>query len=72
MEIIQEEYQKKNEISSMTTYVARERITIRDMLKELKLQSAYFAVLINGSRASPDDIVNKDDKITILPKIAGG
>ncbi|MHA1368707.1 MAG: MoaD/ThiS family protein [Promethearchaeota archaeon] len=49
-----------------------EKKTVRDLLKELKLENAYLAVLVDGEKAELDDEIVEGQKIIILPKIAGG
>ena len=46
--------------------------TVKELLKELKLEAKFFALLVNGKRAPLEQILETDDQITILPKIAGG
>lgn len=46
--------------------------TVASVLKALKLEDRFFAVLLNEKRAKLDDEVKPTDKLTILPKIAGG
>ena len=46
--------------------------TVSELLKELKLEDAYLAVLVDGEKAELTDMVDETQKIIILPKIAGG
>jgi sulfur carrier protein ThiS len=45
---------------------------VKDLLKELNLEGKYFGILINGKKASEDDIIKETDSVVILPHIAGG
>ncbi len=64
--------QKLNEASSMTTYRAKDKQNIQSILNKLNLQEKYFTVLVNGELAKNNTIIEKNDKILVLPKIAGG
>ncbi len=46
--------------------------TVADLLKELNLEDAFLAVLVDGKKAELTDEINETQKIIILPKIAGG
>nr|MDO8119587.1 MoaD/ThiS family protein [Candidatus Sigynarchaeota archaeon] len=46
--------------------------TVADLLKELNLEDAFLAVLVDGRKAELNDEINENQKIIILPKIAGG
>jgi sulfur carrier protein ThiS len=46
--------------------------TVADLLKELKLEDAFLAVLVDGEKADVKDELKEGQKIIILPKIAGG
>lgn len=61
-----------NKTSNITVYRARNTQTVQDMLQRLDLQTNYFAVLINGKKASPLDEIKTNDDVIVLPKIAGG
>jgi sulfur carrier protein ThiS len=65
--------EKQKEISGIQTYkVISDQITVKQLLKELKLEHKFFAILVNGKRVELDSIIEKDAEIVILPKIAGG
>jgi sulfur carrier protein ThiS len=68
----QEEIVKLNDTSSMTTYRVRSPQTVYDVLKKLNLESKNFAVLVNGIKAEHSQVVDTEDQILVLPKIAGG
>lgn len=52
--------------------VATKTRTVADLLKELRLEDAYLAVLVDGEKADLKDELKEGQKIIILPKIAGG
>ncbi len=64
--------EKIEEVSSMTTYRVKNPQKVYDVLKKLNLETKYFVVLINGKKVEPNDYVEKNDEILILPRIAGG
>ena len=45
---------------------------ISDLLKELGLEGRHFGLLVNGKKADEDTLVYPNDKVVILPHIAGG
>ncbi|MHA1585501.1 MAG: MoaD/ThiS family protein [Promethearchaeota archaeon] len=45
---------------------------VSDLLKDLKLETKFFAVLADGKKVGLDDTIEEGAEITILPKIAGG
>ena len=45
---------------------------VSDLLKELNLNDKFFAILVNGKKASLNDKVEEGSDIVILPRIAGG
>ena len=57
---------------TLKTYLVKSRHTVADILKELQLESKFFAVLVNGKRVDLKSVVEENSEITILPKIAGG
>ena len=58
---------------SLKTYRVNMARTVGDLLKDLKLESKYFAILANGKKVgSLDDKIEEGVEITILPRIAGG
>ena len=69
---MQTEIEKLNEVTSMRSYIVKKNQTVKSVLKELGLETRYFAVLVNGLRADLSTELSKDDEILILPKIAGG
>lgn len=57
---------------SLKTYRVKNAHTVEDLLKELKLESKFFAVLANGKKVGLNNMIEEGAEITILPKIAGG
>ncbi len=49
----------------------REQKTVADLLRELDISDDHV-VLVNGKQMSPDFQLEENDKVAILPKIAGG
>ncbi|MHA1819412.1 MAG: MoaD/ThiS family protein [Promethearchaeota archaeon] len=60
------------DVGSLKSFKVKEEKTVRELLKELKLDNKFFAILINGKKAKLDDVIKEDQSILILPKIAGG
>jgi sulfur carrier protein ThiS len=54
------------------TYKPEKVMTVANLLKELNLEDKYFAILVNGKKATPETKIGKEDEILILPHIAGG
>ncbi len=57
---------------SLREYSAKKETSLKNILEELKLDGKCFAVLVNGKRVDENYITKENDKIYILPKIAGG
>ncbi|MCF2140013.1 MAG: MoaD/ThiS family protein [Candidatus Lokiarchaeota archaeon] len=64
--------QEINTIGTLKTYRVQTTRTVRELLKDLKLESKVFVVLANGKKVSLDNVIEQGSEITILPKIAGG
>jgi sulfur carrier protein ThiS len=62
----------KNECTSLKECEIKKKTTVENVLKEMKLESRFYAVLVNGKKAEMDYILNEKDDLLILPKIAGG
>ena len=60
-----------NKLQIQTTII-KENKSVKELLADLKLEKRYFAVLIDGKTANMDDIITKDQKVIILPKLMGG
>ncbi|OLS13647.1 MAG: hypothetical protein RBG13Loki_2713 [Promethearchaeota archaeon CR_4] len=58
----------------LTTHIYHitEKKKVKDLLQQLNLQDKYFAILIDGRRGKPEDVLEEGSEIMILPKIAGG
>ncbi|MFX0056918.1 MAG: MoaD/ThiS family protein [Candidatus Heimdallarchaeota archaeon] len=54
------------------TFKPEKQMRVNELLKELNLEGKYFGILINGKKASENDIIKETDEIVILPHIAGG
>lgn len=46
--------------------------TIKKIIKKLNIEEELFGTFINGKKAGRNDIVYKNDKVVIIPCIAGG
>ena len=57
---------------SLKIYRVKMARTVGDLLKDLKLESKYFAILANGKKVELNDRIEEGSEITILPKMAGG
>ncbi len=57
---------------SLREYSAKKGVSLKNVLEELNLCGKYFAVLVNGKRMDENYITKENDKILVLPKIAGG
>ncbi len=53
-------------------YLVKKERKVQDLLDELKLKDKYFAILIDGKRANPEDTLKEGSEVLIIPKIAGG
>jgi sulfur carrier protein ThiS len=51
--------------------IVTEQKTVADLLRELDISDDHV-VLVNGKQMSPDFQLQENDKVAILPKIAGG
>ena len=67
--------QSLQEISTtgtLKTYRVNTTRNVADLLKELNLESKFFAILADGKKVGLEDKIEEGSEITILPKIAGG
>jgi sulfur carrier protein ThiS len=62
---------QSGELSTHTYRVTTEK-KVKDLLAELNLANKFFAILVDGKRASPEDVLKEGAEVVILPKIAGG
>ncbi|MBD3407120.1 MAG: hypothetical protein GF411_13460 [Candidatus Lokiarchaeota archaeon] len=53
------------------TITVTKTITVSDLLAELKLSDTHV-VLVEGKKADLETELNEDDKVVVLPIIAGG
>lgn len=60
------------DIGTMKSFTVKEERKVKDLLKDLKLNDKFFAILIDGKRANLDDVIKEGSSIILLPKIAGG
>ncbi|GAB4319531.1 MAG: hypothetical protein Kow0069_23100 [Promethearchaeota archaeon] len=56
----------------LQTFHVTESKKLSALLEELGLEGKYFAILVDGRKASPEDTIKEGSEIVILPKIAGG
>ncbi len=52
--------------------VSEHRQKVAALLQELGLEEEFFAVIVNGRKASLNEEIEKGAKIIVLPKIKGG
>jgi len=58
--------------SQFKAFKVTRKQTVAELLKELNLEDSFLAVLVDGAKADLNDEINENQKIIILPKIAGG
>jgi sulfur carrier protein ThiS len=49
-----------------------DQMQVKDLLEKLNLQNKYFAIIVDGKAAKPEDLLQEGAEVYILPKIAGG
>ena len=64
--------QKLQSTGSLKSYRVKTSRTVSDLLKDLKLESKFFAILVNGKKVDLNDTIEANSEIVILPRIAGG
>ena len=64
--------QKLQSTGSLKSYRVKSSRTVADLLKDLKLESKFFAILVDGKKVDLNDEVEAGSDIVILPRIAGG
>jgi len=67
-----EHLQKLQSTGSLKSYRVKTSRTVEDLLKDLKLESKFFAILVDGKKVDLNDRIDEGSEITILPRIAGG
>jgi len=65
-------YENTNTIGSLKEYIVKEKRTVKDLLHDLNLDDKYFAILVDGKKASLDTEIAENSSIVVLPRIAGG
>ncbi|MHA1124875.1 MAG: hypothetical protein ACTSO7_06505 [Candidatus Heimdallarchaeota archaeon] len=59
--------------SSIMKFIPEERMELREFLLKVGISSIdRHTVLVNGTRATLDQLVEKDDEIIVLPILKGG
>jgi len=59
--------------SSIMKYIPEERMKLREFLIKVGISNIdRHTVLVNGARATLDQLVEKDDEIIVLPILKGG
>lgn len=64
--------QIEDAIGVLTEFKIQKEQLVSDLLKELNLNDKFFAILVNGKKASINDKIEEGSDIVILPRIAGG
>ena len=67
-----EHLQKLQSTGSLKSYRVKTSRTVTDLLKDLKLESKFFAILVDGKKVGLNDKIEEGSDIVILPRIAGG
>lgn len=60
------------EVGTLKTFTAKTPKLVADLLKDMKLNGKFFAILIDGKKAELSDQIKEGQSIILLPKIAGG
>jgi len=63
---------KLQSTGSLKSYRVKTSRTVSDLLKDLRLESKFFAILVNGKKVDLNDTIEENSEIVILPRIAGG
>ncbi len=63
---------KLQSTGSLKSYRVKTSRTVADLLKDLKLESKFFAILVDGKKVDLNDKIEEGSDIVILPRIAGG
>ena len=59
--------------SNIMKYVPTEQISLRNFLLKVGLKDIErHIILVNGSKATLEQLVDKDDEIIVLPVLKGG
>ena len=65
-------YENTSTVGSLKEYIVKEKRTVKDLLHDLNLDDKYFAILVDGKKATLDTIITEGQSIVVLPRIAGG
>ena len=65
-------YENTKTVGSLKEYIVKEKRTVKDLLHDLNLDDKYFAILVDGKKASLDTEIAEGQSIVVLPRIAGG
>ncbi len=57
--------------SRIRELIVTEQKTVAELLQELNLSEDHV-VLVAGNRVALDHLIQENDKVVVLPKIAGG
>lgn len=71
-EYISELFTPTSELGSLRTYKIKKIATLKDVLKELKMEGKYFIAIVDGKKVNSDYQLKENEELIILPKIAGG
>ncbi len=69
---IEQIYENTKTVGSLKEYVVKEKRTVKDLLHDLNLDDKYFAILVDGKKATLETEIAEGQSIVVLPRIAGG
>lgn len=59
--------------SSILKFIPEERILLKEFLLKVGINNLdRYTILVNGARATLDQLVEKNDEIIVLPLLKGG
>ncbi len=59
--------------SSILKFIPEERILLKEFLLKVGINKLdRYTILVNGARATLDQLVEKNDEIIVLPLLKGG
>ena len=59
--------------SSILKFIPEERILLKEFLLKVGIKNLdRYTILVNGARATLDQLVEKNDEIIVLPLLKGG
>ena len=51
----------------------QEKKTLKELISELGIDGKFFAILVDGKKIDDlNEVIQKDSKVVILPRIRGG